>query len=327
MRGSFNPKDAVTGGGFTLEGNFEVIKSVIAVVQLPPNTKTGKQSDPFPALHVEGYKLDENWARSEEPELVHQDFRIGKLEDFRPGSLQNPNDMNEEPEDLGREVGTEGNALFCEQGKQPYKDSAFMMFTDSLLKPGGFKPSEIDKACASVFEGMKLHLKVANMRTYKNADGADVTPTTSVCDQAISVYPYDKPKVGKAVTKPTPAPKAGGGKVVGTIGVTGKTVQAPKGVGGVSAAESTDEPDLMAVALEMITNGQDAISKACPAGTAVKRGTFQMKMNQLLLGQKIDKALHGPIIAMLKDDEKLVELGSMANFEVDTSAGTVTFQE
>lgn len=314
-RGSFKPEDALKGG-FAIEGNFEVTKSVIAVHQLPPN-KAGKQSDPFCAMVWQGYKLDENWARPEDAEIQALALRIGQLSDMRPGSLTNPDDPNEEPEDLGREVGTEGNAMFVEQGKAPFADSAFMMMISSLEKPGGFKPSEIAKGCATSFEGMKLHLKTANMRTYKDADGKDVTPTTSVCDQAISVYPYDK-KGGKPAAKPPV--KAGGGKTVGTVAVTGKTVQAPKEV-------SAEETDYMALALEMITNGQDAISKACPVGTAVKRGTFQMKMNQLLLSQKIDKGLHKGLLDTLRDDEKLMELGGMANFLFDSEAGTITFQE
>lgn len=317
-RGSFNPENAIAGGGFTVEGNFEVVKSYIGVVQLPPN-KAGVQSDPFPALCWEGYKLDENWARVDGGELVHANFRIGKLEDFRPGNLQNPDDLNEEPEDLGREVDTQGNALFTEQGKSLYKDSAFIMLTDSLLRPGGFKPAVINKGYAPDFEGMKLHLKIANMRTYKDKEGQEKTPTTSVCDKAIAVYPYDKPKskAGKA--------GAGAGKVVGTVAVTGKQVQAPVGAPGQGTARTANGDDPMLIAAGVIGNRSDRFKKMFPADKAVKRGVLQMQFNMELMAQKVDKALHPALMDIVKTDESLMELGGNCGFMFDPDAGTVTF--
>ena len=120
--------------------------------------------------------------------------------------------------------------------------------------------------------------------------------------------------------------------MVGTVAVTGKMVKSP-----VSAAISksdvsgtdggTDDNDAMSKAFELITNNAEAISKACPVGTSVKRGTFQMKMQQLLFVDKTPKELSKAVLDTLKDDEKLMELGGLANFLFDSDAGTITFQE
>ncbi len=311
-RGSFKPEDALKGG-FAVEGNFEVVKSVVSVCQLPPN-KAGKQSAPFTALVWQGYKLDENWKRPEDAEIQIANFRIGMLEDFRPGQLTNPDDLDEEPEDLGREAQIEGNALYAEQGKAPFADSAFIMLISSLEKPGGFKPSVIARACATDFEGMKLHLKVVNQRTYEDKEtGEKKTPTTSVCDQAISVFPYDKPK--KAGLKAV-------GKTVGKVAVMGKDVSPPQGAPG----QSQNGTDPMEIATALVQSKSDRFSKMCPADKAVKRGVFQMQVSQDLLAQKVDKALHPAIIALVKDDEQLMELGASCGFLVDLEAGTITFQ-
>ena len=106
-RVSLKHEDAMMGFGVQ-EGYFEITKSVCAVHQFPPNSKTGKQSDPFTAIRWSCNKLNEDWSVPDEPESVSLIIRLGQLDSIRPGNLKNPDDIESEPKDLGNEVDTEG---------------------------------------------------------------------------------------------------------------------------------------------------------------------------------------------------------------------------
>ena len=148
------------------------------------------------------------------------------------------------------------------------------------------------------YVGMKFHVKTVESGTYKDkVTNEEKKSTNLICDQ-IHTYPYEAKKGGKGGTKST-----------GT-----KTA---------AKAESSEDADAMVRAL--LADTSDVFKKAVPSGKPIKRSMFQVQFQLELARKKIDKALHGPILAILKDDEKLVEIGNELEFGVDLDEGTVVF--
>src|SRR5215471_4293441 len=193
------------GGGFGFqEGHVRIERSVSKVFQYPPNSQTKEQSDPFTALVWTATKLDREWNElpgdDNEVEVV---LRMGTVDSCRPGMLKAKDfdNMNVEPEDLGDQVGTEGNCFFMEVDT---KLGAGWREMKNSLEAKGFKPEILARGITTDFEGMLAKFITVEGKPYIARRGAkagqEVKPTNLVCDR-IETYPYDVKKSAKTETK------------------------------------------------------------------------------------------------------------------------------
>jgi hypothetical protein len=289
-------KEDMMGVGFFKEGNVEIVKAVCAAYQFPPNSKTGVQSDPFPAVVLSFVQLAEDWSRPDDAETQDLAIRIGSFDKIRPGNLSDPNDLEADPEDLGDEVGTEGNSIYGDDGARlGFNWPAFV----ESLKKAGFKPNIIDRIYMPDYKGMKCHLKqVATGSKYTAKDGVEKDSMTWLCTE-IQTFPYEKKSAGKTASKTTTAVK-----------------------GGVKAAEVNPQDVVMA----LLADPSDQFKKMVPGEKAIKRQVFQLQISQELIRKKVQPvSVHSQVSAWLKEDENLQALANDVGFVVDFDAGTVMF--
>ncbi len=299
-RGSLKHEDAMQAG-FIQEGNVEITSSVVAIHQFPPNSKTGVQSDAFTAVRWTVKKLNEDWSEQDEGASEQINIRLGKVEDMRPGNLTKPDDLDEEPEDLGSEVETEGNSLYVEPDKRVGRNWAAM---EESLRKAGFRPDVIGRCYLPDFNGMKCHLKTIAAGKYKTKDGEEKDATNLVVDK-IHTFPYEikKGKTNAKVTAKTAAPVT-----------SAKANETP--------AASNGEGDTLALAKKVLEGRSTQFQAIIPNGKATKRGVFQMQFAQELMRQKVSN--YKPVLELVKDDEQLIQLATEMEFMVDLDAGTVT---
>src|SRR5215471_16052596 len=155
-RASFT--ETAGGGGFGFqEGHVRIDRSVAKVFQYPPNATTKEQSDPFTALVWTATKLDKEWNElpgdDNEVEIL---IRMGNVETCRPGMLKAKDfdNMNVEPEDLGDQVGTEGNCFSMEGDAK--LGVGWREMKESLLKKS-FREDILKRGITTDFEGMVAH--------------------------------------------------------------------------------------------------------------------------------------------------------------------------
>jgi len=295
----------VQGGGFGFqEGHVRIERSVAKVFQYPPNSTTKEQSDPFTALVWTATKLDREWndlsGDDNEVEIL---IRMGNVETCRPGQLK-PKDfdnMNVEPEDLGDQVGTEGNCFFMEVDT---KLGAGWREMKNSLEAKGFKPEVLARGITTDFEGMLAHFITVEGKPYIARRGAkagqEVKPTNLVCDR-IETYPYDVKK-SKGTVKET----------------TGKP---PNG-----AAE--EEVNLISDATALFKAFTPKFWDKVKRGDAVKVEDLRKALTQEMMRQKLKAPQQTKLMDWFKDEENLLEL---AGELVDTNAafavedGKVTF--
>jgi hypothetical protein len=277
------------GAGFFQEGNVEIIKSVCAVHQFPPNSKTGEQSAKFCAARFTIKRLGDDWSdlESEEDNLETVTIRLGNLDKIRPGNLDNPDDLEEEPTDLGDEIDTEGNSIYGEEGAKLF--GSWGAFEESL-NGCNFKPGIIERCYLPDLEGMKCHLEYRpSGRKYTAKDGTQKEETNLLCT-SIQKFPYDKKAKGAAKSK--------------AAGKKGK--------------QDKDEADVMEILTASITDpvvpGLKAVVKS---GTTSTRKKFQMQVQMDLLKRGTDKSAISEALAVLKDDDQLTELAGDIGFAVD----------
>lgn len=316
-RGSFKFEDAQQGGFGFQEGYLQIVKSVIAVHQFPVNSKTGEQSDAFVAMRWTGKKLDAEWnelAGEETDTTVVIPIRLGTVSEMAPGKLaaKDYDNLDVEPENLGNEVDTEGNALFMVEGAKVGRGWAIM---EESLRKAGFKPEISGRGVASDFEGMVAHFKSVEGTKYIAQKGAkkgqEVTPTNLICDR-IHTYPYDAKKKGGTgagtATKSTTSTAATGGKSNG------------------AAADANG--DVLEAAKSVFGKLSDAFKKEVPADKEVARADFQKSLTKELMRQKVNPVVQKGIMELVKNDEKLnalaIELVDQAG-AFSTDGEKVTF--
>ena len=294
-------KEDMMGGNFFKEGNVEITKCVCAVFQYP-GRDGAEPGEPFPAVVLGFEQLGEDWSAQDGVEPQEIALRIGSLDKIRPGNLDDPSDLEAEPEDLGNEVGTEGNSIYGDEGSR--LGFNWPEFVESLKK-SGFKPNIIDRIYMPDYKGMKCHLKqVPTGRKYTAKDGTEKDAMQWVVSK-IQTFPYEK-KAGS---------KAGAGKAPAAGKTTAKA----------TATTGTDE-DAMSVAVGLLSDPSADFQKMVPSGQAIKRQTFQLQVNQEILRKKIKPpTVQAKIMALIKNDEALQELGAAAGFVVDLDTQTVIF--
>lgn len=287
-RGSFKHEDAMMGFGFQ-EGYVEVIKACVAVHQFPPSSKTGIQSDPFCAARFTLKKLNEDYSEPDEADTVVVPIRLHSLDSIRPGHVNDPDD--EEAEDLGREVDTEGNTAYFEEGAMV--GGSWGAFEESLRRHG-FRAEISGRGYFPDYVGMKCHLRTVEAGTYVDKKTKEEKKSTNlVCDQ-IHTFPYDKK--GKSESK---------GKAKDAAGGKEKAKEALMGV---------------------LADLTPLFKKAVKPDKAVKRSAFQVQLQLELTRQKVDGSLKKPILDLVKDDDQLQTLSEeMGTFVIDLDENTITF--
>jgi hypothetical protein len=329
-RGSFKHEEAQQGGFGFQEGNLLITKSVVAVHQLPPNSKTGEQSAPFTCLRWTGVKLDSEWNEidGEAPVVLAAELRLGNTEQVRPGKLdaKDFDNLDVEPEDLGDEVDTEGNAVYLVEGAKLNRSWAIM---EESLRKYGFKPEISGRGIATDFEGMTAHFKTVEGQKYIAKKGAkagqEVTPTNLVVDR-IHTYPYDaKKKAGKAANNTATSTAAGKSSGTASASAAASGSHGPNGTAGVSVDDGLD------AAKAVFGNLSAEFKKEIPADKEVKRADFQKALTKELMRQKVKPQLQKQVMDVVKDDDKLMELAGAlmeagGNGQFVVGDGTVSFQ-
>lgn len=312
-RGNFKSEAFAKGGTFgPQDGNYEVVEAEVAAHQFPANSKTGHQSEPFCAMRLKLVKLDSDLIEVKgEPEEIEfvENFKIGSLEFFRPGNLNNPQDLDEEPEDLGTEVGTTGNSLWQDPDKKMFAKFAWPQLVMDMEK-AGFKTDVLALGYAPAFVGMKFHLKIQEEPKYKGWTKEE-NPTRIAVDK-IFVYPYEKKKEVKKAGKPAttaPAASKANGKAVETKVSTGENVgenpNPSSQIIGAAIGQLELKGEMSLKDFQKVVNGY----------------MFKNSKTYPPASQKI-------VVATMKDADALTEIGQETGaFMFDADEGMLTFAE
>lgn len=205
-KGSFAQKDAYEMKAGFNEGWGEITAARSAIIQYQPNKQTGEQAPPMIVALLSIQRTDES-GRPTSDELVEQELKIeGDLSKIRPGLVTSRDDEN--PQDLGNTIGTEGNCLFVEDGVKINKTSRFMIFERSLEEKG-FKPEILGCGYFPDLVGLRAHFKTQPGKKFVGRKGEDVQMDDFVVTK-ISQYPYEVKAKASGSTgrgRPPAAPK------------------------------------------------------------------------------------------------------------------------
>lgn len=209
-KASFATKDAYTPTGLFQEGNFTIKEAAIVVAQYNPNRDTGEQAPPFLAARLTLQPLDASGKQPADAEPFEKSLRIeGDLSKLRPGKAKSREDND--PEDLGDEVGTEGNCIYCDGASKINANSIWSVFVKSI-EDLGFKPGLLGDGWVEDFVGLSAHA-ITKKSEKRQIRGRDVETNYFVVDKIIE-RPYEKGE--KAATTVKKA-AAGAAKANGTV--------------------------------------------------------------------------------------------------------------
>jgi len=166
-----------------------------AIHQFPPSKKTGTQADEGCKVILTIQRTDSN-GKPDGSEPVEEYLNAANKKDgvipTWPGLAKSRDDQN--PKNLGAEMGTEGN---CFQGKIPHPQSKFMVFSQSL-EQRGFKPEVLNEGYLPDLVGT-----VAEFTTESRQVNGSSYPQLLV--KNIKVYGYETQKAASgAKSAPTP---------------------------------------------------------------------------------------------------------------------------
>ncbi len=304
-RVSFASADLVDVSFGITEGSVEIVSAISKVHQYPQNRKTGVQGDPFPCVQIQFAHLDPKTGQKTDAEPATMEFGIGSLDKFHPGKVTGPDD--EDPEDLGDEVGTEGNTLYpVEDGNRITKSSKWSHLVVSMEQLG-FKPEVLGTGYLPSLVGTKGHVKTVTLPKFDNT--REKEPTALVFDK-ITQFPYEKKG-----TAPKPAPAKPGT----TKPASGKPASAPP------AAPATEEAD---------TDEINAIATTTLSTVAEKNGGSEMARTKLksqalttMLRAKVNAKNQKAVNELFASDEWLTEACENLGIGFDADSGTITFPD
>lgn len=293
-----DPSTAVksTGGGGFKEGNFRIDKSVFKVHQ-PPVKKESPALPNVVALAWKGTRLDEDLEplTDDDGNQLTEDLAFGfgksSLPALHPGQGDSPED--EEPADLGNEVGTEGNTLYFVNGQYRVHEMAAVMHLASSLKAAGWKDS-YNRMWAPDYEGAVVHIRSeADPSGNKIADASGVERAVNYkVVTKIHSFPYEKAK------------KA-----------------APKAKEAVAAESTDDKADAAEIAALKILKK----IVADKAGDTLTKKTLTASATTLVNSEKIAPQLQIPVISKFKDDKWLKKNKKLGySLELDDDTNQVT---
>lgn len=296
-KASFAAKDGYEPKGGFQEGFFEVVDAYTQVFQYPVSKKDGTQYPAFLAAVLMLMKTDEKGNQlPDQEEALEKVIRIEKdLAKMRPGNVTNGDDP--EPDDLGDELDTKGNTIYCEEGAKINVNSGFLVFSKSLEEQG-FKAEILGRGYMPDLIGLKAHAKTEKEEK-RTIDGKDVEPTKFLVDR-ILVRPYETAK--------KPAGKASAGKAPAGVKGAAPSATAPKPVSKTAPAPvDNEEADTIATGLVI------ELSAELANETRTKNKFFTLAFSRLVKDTKRDKSNDKAIQELLKSNEwlelKAEELG------------------
>lgn len=318
---SLLPKDATKGGGFgAQEGFWEVGKAYSTVYQFPASEDMKAKNEEYPPscqVILELFKLDPKSYERIDDEPVFERLGFGGkngLDKVRPGKMDSPAD--DEPEDLGTDLGVEGNSVYCEEGTTLADNCAWIIFSKDL-EARGFKPEMIGSGWLPHLEGTKF--EVERHKAYKNPNKTYKSDPTNLGVKKIITFGYEVKKgKGKAAAKPAAGAAAAAGKA------------AAGAAAGANGAATGATGDATQIALSAVL----AIAGNMKGKPAMKRALFQAQVMTYLMkeGAKIVpdmKSKNDLMNATVKDDEWLANVAAENGFVVDFTAeggkGTLEF--
>lgn len=273
-------KDAVEVSLGIQEGVVEIVGAVVKVHQYPPNRRSGEQGDPFPCVQLTVVRCDKNGERISTDE-IKEELGIGKLDKFHPGKAENAADND--PEDLGEEVDTEGNCIYATDANSHLnKKCKWILFADSLEQKG-FKPEVLQNGYMTDLVGLKVEVKTETLPRTPGYKG-DKDPTALVATRILQ-FPYDKK--GKASAK---APAKSQAKPPASA-----SAPAPAAT---PSTSGTDEE----IALSMLGAVADEYAGQ---EEAIERRKLQTAVQTKLMRLKVPVKQHKGILDLVKNDEWL----------------------
>jgi len=288
----FSKSDAVTVEMGLQEGYVNIVNVESTIHQF--SNKKGDTWDPFPCVAVTFQITDKNYAPVGGEEPATEYYSIGKMDKFHPGQMANGQD--EDPEDLGDDVGVKGNCIVSVEGDKLNDRCKWILFTTEL-EAKGFKPEILGNGYLPDLIGTKGHVYRKKLEKGENYQGKR-DPQVLVFDK-IDVRPYEKKAVtGKATAA---APAAGKPKAAG----------AGKAGGGVDPEEKAKE------VLGMLADDF--------SGSALETKALVSKATTKLLRMQVKPADHAGIVAFLKDEKWMGKQAKAKGFEY--ADGVATFPE
>lgn len=286
------------------EGNFEVTGAKISVFQYPPSKKTGEQLAPFLACVLTLQKTDEQ-GNATEDEPMEKPLRAEKdLGKMRPGNAQSRED--DEPEDLGDELNTEGNCIYAEENAKINANTQFAKFMKSLEEKG-FRADILGAGYMPDLIGLKGHAK-SEKGEKQVIDGRDVEANYFVVDR-ITVRPYEKSTAKKPTAKASTAASA--------------ATSAAKPATKPAAKEEAEAPEVNEDAAATATAILAELATELEGETRDAKKLFSMCYSRLVREKDRNKKLDKEVQELFKNEAWLIEAGADLGFTFED--GVFTF--
>lgn len=290
-RVSFHPDETVTSSQFQFEqGMGKIVSAAFKVCQMtdkdgnPATDEQGIDIPPRTNLCVGIQRLTKDLKPTEDEPIVEQ-LGCGSLAKFHPGNANSSDD--DDVEDLGDDVDTEGNSLFSVEGARLDKKSKISIFGESLAKLG-FKKSALNGFAPNLVGTIAMF---GQMNMGMEPRPGKKPATCLVAMEKIVVFPYK----GGADTKTTaPATKTGSTKV------NGRVPEPAAEAGGGADNETTAYAVQMLVKIGETTKG------------SITRAKIGSKIVTLLPMNKVPAKFQIPVQNLIKNDEWFLEtVGNM----------------
>ena len=300
-KASFASKDTYEVKAGFQEGWFEITDAKVKVFQFPPNKETGDQTAPFLAQILSIQKTDEK-GRHTDDDALETILKIEKdLGKMRPGNAENRDD--DEPEDLGDELDTEGNCIFVEDGSKINNKSRFAVFMKSLEEKG-FKPDILACGFSPDLVGLKGFAKSISGGKFP---GSEKEATYLVVDQ-ITQFPYEKK--GKATS-------AASSKSAAPAKKTAAPVKKDNAAAEVEEESGDDAADEAATAI-LVELAADLSGE-----TKDQKKVYTMAYSRLVKNKDRDKKLDKSVQELLKKEDWLAEKAEEIGYSYED--GSFTF--
>lgn len=319
-RASSAAKDAYQGGRGLQEGNVKVENTVFKITEFT-NSNGDVVLTPF-VTHLDYFHVDDN-LQPHSDEVQSRDIVIASFPDdsgeymHRPGNADGPED--EDPEDLGSEVGTEGNSIFCDPPRAIRADSDWMKFTQSLEKLGF--PVEVNaQSYAPNYNGLIVHVHSEPGREYtdKKTGEKKTLPSHWVADK-IWVNPHAKGQgAKKGATAKGAAASKGAGKKAGGSKSSAKSKPATKAAGGKpnGGVAASGSEEMLGLALSSLAQTH--------SGTEFTLLEFQTEVTRVLKEDHGKKLMeYTPLLAKMRDADWMMAQAGEYGFGVDMDEGQV----
>lgn len=302
------------GGGLNFgTGNGEIVAAAVLVHQFPPNKNTGDQEEPRCKVRLTIQRMDKDWKPMAGEEPIEEYIAVagkGGLAKFHPGQAEGPDD--EDPSDLGDDLGAEGDSIVAIDGAQVNENSKLGIFT-SHLQDAGFKPEYLNGYLPNLV-GLQAHFVTKKMKaTEEGMKDWDVLTVDK-----IQRFPYQK----------------GGAKPAATTKAPVKAAPASK-----APVKAAGKPNGKPAATPPASEGADADSEATRLLTALGQNKAGQTMTRLkegppanripsqaavLLGKLgIAPELHTEVLGLIADDEWFLGNAELLGWAVEGDTVTI----